>query len=220
MEYTIKRSKRRTLAIKVCRNGSVEVLAPLRLNLAEIERFLVEKSGWIDTHRQAALQNEELRRLFDLSFGDKVLVCGEEKTLTPGKSTALSGDILSVHEATNDIKAETVKFYREHLRKTVMRFIAVYAPKMNVLPGAVRITGAKGSWGSCSCRQTLSFSWRLCMADLRAIEYVVVHELAHITEHNHQRQFWDIVGLYIDDIGHCKRQLKELQQKLALQNWE
>ena len=194
-------------------------MAPLCLKAAEIERFLAEKSSWIEAHRQAALQNEERRQKFDLVFGDKVLVCGEEKTLMPEKQTFLDGNTLFVRNAP-DIKAEIIKFYRGHLREIVTQLISVYAPKMNVNPAAVRITGAKGSWGSCSGKQTLSFSWRLCMAGSAAIEYVVVHELAHITEKNHQKRFWDIVSLYIDDIQKCKQQLKGLQQRLTSQNWE
>ena len=202
----------------MCRDGRVEVLAPLKLKTAEIERFVAEKHDWIELHRQAALQNEALRKQFLPDYGDTVLVCGRSVLLQPGKRTELANSVLFIRDG-RYIKAEIIKFYRGHLRSIVEEYIDIYAPLMGAKPERISITGAKGSWGSCSGRR-VCFSWRLCMARHEAIEYVVVHELAHISEKNHKPGFWDIVGRYIHDINDCKMQLKELQKILKTQNWE
>jgi predicted metal-dependent hydrolase len=68
--------------------------------------------------------------------------------------------------------------------------------------------------------KSLNFSWRLVMADDAAIDYVVVHELAHITEMNHSPEFWAIVAGVLPDYKERRRRLKLLQLRLNSEDWE
>ena len=76
---------------------------------------------------------------------------------------------------------------------------ARWAEIMGVSPTSVRITGAKSRYGSCSPTNGICFSWRLMAYPAEAQEYVVVHELAHITEKNHSPRFYAIVAKYLPD---------------------
>jgi len=98
--------------------------------------------------------------------------------------------------------------------------VAHYKEIMGVSPAAVKINGAKTRWGSCSAKKSLNFSWRLIMADDAAIDYVVVHELAHMFEMNHSERFWAIVAGVLPDYKERRKRLKELQRRLNAENWE
>lgn len=77
--------------------------------------------------------------------------------------------------------------------------VAHYARLMGVQPAGVRITGARTRFGSCSGSNRICFSWRLMDYPEAAVDYVVVHELAHIVHKNHGPQFWALVARYLPD---------------------
>jgi predicted metal-dependent hydrolase len=74
-----------------------------------------------------------------------------------------------------------------------------FARIMNVYPTSIKITGAKTRFGSCSGKNALCFSWRVMCYPEKAIDYVVVHELAHILHHDHSKNFWATVEKYMPD---------------------
>ena len=67
------------------------------------------------------------------------------------------------------------------------------APQLGVAYSRIRIGDQRSLWGSCSARGTLSFSWRLVLAPLEVLDYVVVHELCHLHVPNHSKRFWSLV---------------------------
>ncbi|MCL2116456.1 MAG: M48 family metallopeptidase, partial [Methanobrevibacter sp.] len=75
-----------------------------------------------------------------------------------------------------------IKLYKLIAKEHITRRVAHFAHKMKVNPTAIRITSAKTRWRSCSGKNSVNFSWKLIMADDETIDYVVVRELAHITE--------------------------------------
>jgi predicted metal-dependent hydrolase len=77
--------------------------------------------------------------------------------------------------------------------------VARYAAVMDVCPAGISITGAKTRFGSCSAKNRLSFSWRLMQYPEKAVDYVVVHELAHILEKNHSPAFYRHVQAVLPD---------------------
>jgi len=97
--------------------------------------------------------------------------------------------------------------------------VAHYAEQMGVTPAAVKINSAKTRWGSCSVKRNINFSWRLMMADPAVIDYVTVHELAHLLEMNHSAKFWAIVESILPDYRERQKQLRKLQKRLANEAW-
>ena len=118
------------------------------------------------------------------------------------------------------IKAVCVEIYRMLAKRDLTAKTLDFAEQMGVMPAAVKITGAKRRWGSCSSKKTINYSWRLIMADDAVIDYVVVHELAHLIEMNHSSRFWNIVEMMLPDYKLRQAQLKELQKRLSKENWE
>lgn len=86
--------------------------------------------------------------------------------------------------------------------------VAEFASIMNVSPASVKITGAKTRFGSCSGKNGLCFSWRVMCYPEKAVNYVVVHELAHILHHDHSKNFWKTVEKYMPDYREAEKMLK------------
>ena len=96
------------------------------------------------------------------------------------------------------------------LAKTVLlEKTKYYSERMGLYPSSVRITSARGRYGSCSARNRSCFSFRVMLLPDAAIDYVVVHELAHIAEHNHSKNFYRVVEKALPDYRERIRLLKE-----------
>jgi predicted metal-dependent hydrolase len=92
------------------------------------------------------------------------------------------------------------------LAKTIIpQKVEKLAKIMNVSPASVKITGAKTRFGSCSGKNAICFSWRVMCYNEKAIDYVVIHELAHIIHHNHSKEFWSTVEKYMPDYKEAKK---------------
>ena len=88
---------------------------------------------------------------------------------------------------------------RARARTELAQKVAYYGAQMGLTPSGVRITSARTRFGSCSGKNSLCFSWRLMQYPEAAIDYVVVHELAHIRHHNHSPAFYALVERYMPD---------------------
>lgn len=169
-EYTLRRSKRKTLAVEVTRAGEVIVRAPLRMPEREILCFLWEQKEWIETH--IALQAQR-------ALAHPAPDAAEEARLK-----ALARDIIPAR-------------------------VAYYAAVMGLVPASVKITSAKKCFGSCSAKNGLCFSWRLMQYPMEAVDYVVVHELAHIAHKNHGKAFYALIGSILPDHLAQRKLLKQ-----------
>ena len=101
--------------------------------------------------------------------------------------------------AARQVTPEEEARLRRQATQVIPERVAYYSRLMGLVPAGVRITGAQKRFGSCSGRNSLCFSWRLMQYPPEAIDYVVVHELAHIRHHNHSKEFYDLVAAYLPD---------------------
>jgi len=222
-EYTLIRTNRKTTAIYI-RDGFVEVRAPYKKSLSEIDQFVASKEKWIAD--KLSVKNEQIsqRESFTLTYGDKIPYRGKMHPIR-GKQGGMAGfDVLSFYMPP-DLSPEDIKYYC----KTTYKLLAErdltartieFMDEMELEPTAIKINNAKSTWGSCSSKKSINFSWRLVMADDDVIDYVIVHELAHILEPNHSARFWAIVESYIPDYKERRARLKILEQKLGSEDWK
>ena len=222
MQYTLIRSKRKTLSIHIKDTG-VEVRAPLKMPGRDIEFFVASKEKWI-TDRLAQLQERSRQReFFELNYGDAIMLRGTQRVITamskvpPGFGDKLL--YLPPGLSAGQIKSACVKIYRKTAGDYLRERVDLYSKKMGALPQAVKINGAKKRWGSCSSKRVLNFSWRLIMAEDEVIDYVVVHELAHLIRMDHSPRFWLIVENILPNYREHRRRLKELGDKLSAEDW-
>lgn len=104
--------------------------------------------------------------------------------------------------------------YMELARDIFTRKAEYYARIMNVSYGRISIREQKTRWGSCSSKGNLNFNWRLILAPEEVLDYVVVHELAHLREMNHSKAFYDIVGSVLPDYAKPRKWLRDKGQTL------
>ena len=95
----------------------------------------------------------------------------------------------------NEWPAAIERWYRREARATLGRAVAREAPRLGVAPATIAVRDQRSRWGSCSSRGTLSFNWRLLLAPVDVLDYVVVHELLHLREANHSPAFWRLLDL-------------------------
>lgn len=224
LSYKLIRSRRKTAAIHITKDAGIEVRVPLKMPKAHIDAFVASKEEWITSHltRREQLNNE--KAAFCLNYGDTVVLCGKAYPIIArnGKQAGFDGEYFYVPSglSPDEIKFAVMWIYKSEAKRIVYKKVDEYSGQMNVKPAAIRINSAKTRWGSCSGKDSLNVSWRLIMADESVIDYVVVHELAHIKEHNHSPRFWAVVENVLPDYKQCKQRLKELQDKLSREDWE
>ena len=222
-DYQLVRSKRRTVSIYV-RNGGVEVRAPLKMPIAEIERFVASKEEWITDKLKASMDQQAQRESFHLDYGDLITYRGRQYPIVSaqGRRAGFDGErfFLPPNLLPEQIRAVCVKIYRMLAKGHLTERTCAYAAQMSVNPAGIRISSAKTRWGSCSAKGNVNFSWRLVMADDSVIDYVVVHELAHLKEMNHSERFWGIVAGVLPDHKKRKAKLRSLQRRLNGEAWD
>lgn len=223
LKYTLIRSRRKTAAIHITKDAEVEVRAPLRMPKATIDEFVASKEEWITAHLSRREQLNDEKAAFCLNYGDTVTLCGKTYPIRAkdGKRAGFDGECFFVPPGLtpDDVKRAAVQIYKAAAKRIIGDKTGEFSELMNVKPAAVKITSAKTRWGSCSGKDSLSFSWRLVMADESVIDYVVAHELAHIIEHNHSPRFWAVVENVIPDYRQRRAKLKALQDKLSREDW-
>jgi len=188
-DYTLIRSKRKTVALYVRPDAGLEVRAPRNMPGAEIDRFVASKTHWITEKQKLTRQRLERQAEFRLNCDDTT-------------------------------RSACVQRYKQRAKQLLPEKTAAFAEQMGLKPRAVKINSAKTRWGSCSALKNLNFSWRLAMADDGVIDYVVVHELAHLREMNHSARFWAIVAGVLPDYRERQKRLKALQKRLGNEDWE
>jgi predicted metal-dependent hydrolase len=104
---------------------------------------------------------------------------------------------------------EQEEVLRAQAKAYIPERVSHFAPLMGVTPTSVRITSAKKRFGSCSQKNALCFSLYVMQYPPEAIDYVIVHELAHILHHDHSRAFWSAVGTYMPDYPRRRALLKK-----------
>jgi len=221
--YILKRSNRKTLGLYI-RSGRLEVRAPAKCPQSEIDRFVISKQKWILDKLAISQEQISHKTAFVLGYGSEIYFCG---TLYPiaaktGTQAGFDGKYFYMPSDLNhmQIKDVCIKIYRRLAKIHITNVVVAFAQQMGVAPSSVKTNSAKTRWGSCSSKKNLNFSWRLIMAGNDVIEYVVVHELAHLLQMNHSAKFWAIVESVLPDYRRRQARLKELQKRLATENWD
>ena len=212
-DYKLVRSRRKTVALVVERDGSLTVRAPLRLQGARIHAFVESHADWIaksQARARAALPASPKSYTESETF----LYLGQPYPLTliPRQRPALvfTGSVFQLAKSALPKAQESfVRWYKEQSRLLLFERVLILSGKHGFQYQKIRISSARTRWGSCSSRGTLSFTYRLIMAPLEVLDYVVLHELVHTKIRNHSKTFWNRLGELMPDY---KRRLTWLKK--------
>lgn len=189
---TIIRSlKRKSVSIQIMPDTSVKVSVPFFVPQFQVNRFLKEKEDWIKQKQFL------LRAHMTKAKDDTALYLGKSY---PIEIRTNQKNIIELHDkfylgSPNKKYAKTylTSWYKQQARKVIVERVQHYAKISGAKYASISLTSATTRWGSCSSEKTLNFNWKLIMAPIEVLDYVVAHELAHLTEMNHSRDFWETV---------------------------
>jgi predicted metal-dependent hydrolase len=214
-------SRRRTIALVIETDGSLTVRAPLRASRNLIERLVQEKAAWIQ-EKQAWVQSHPAapgHKSFD--NGELFYYLGETIPLeivshqSPGLQLKDGRFLLDRRSLPRAEKVFT-DWYRRQARSLIGARLEIRAAEFGYTYRSLRISSARRRWGSCGATGTLNFSWRLVMAPLPVIDYVILHELVHLEIRNHSPIFWQRISQLMPDYKQRMAWLKANGQQLSL----
>lgn len=207
--YNIIRQRRRTIALIINPDATLTVKAPIFTPDFFINHFIKEKQHWID---KKIAQMKQYPQFEEKKFidGELFQFLGKEYPLQIAHidEIQLTDKLLFPFKYKRSIKKKILEWYKDHALKTVTKRVEEYTKRMQVTYKSIELSRAKRRWGACSHLDELSFNWRLIMAPIDVMDYVVVHELAHTLQKNHSKKFWEIVQKFCPDYKLKRRWLK------------
>jgi predicted metal-dependent hydrolase len=208
----IVRSQRKTLALIVKPDGSLVVRAPLRTSERSIWEFIEAHAAWIEKKKAEALAAlppaprqyvpGELFMYLGNAYQLEILK-GQKPPLILEKTFKLA------EASQSNARLAFEHWYRAQARQILSDRVNLYAEQYGFQYKKMGITSARTRWGSCSPNGSLNFSWRLIMAPVEAVDYVVVHELVHTVFHNHSKRFWKKVETIMPDYKERRKWLRK-----------
>jgi len=221
--HLIKSKKRRkTISLHIREGGEIVIRAPYKASKREIEEFIRKRETWVV---EKLTEEKERRKELQKAFvpGEKFLYLGEwypleiDESGKEERSLKLSfGNFVLNRDRLEQARDLFLEWYKREAKEKIAGRVRYYSDRFNLFPKGTKITGAKSRWGSCSRDNRLSFSWRIIMAPLRVIDYVLVHELVHIKEKNHSGKFWGALEKILPDYKERRNWLKKNGHRLSL----
>lgn len=201
--YKLIRMKRKTLAVHVLSDGTVEVRAPLRMPAEVIERFVASRSGWIKEHVARAEERSGRLAAYHAQEGKRFWFRGQDNEIAYAQdenAALLFADqvfVVSPHEPIRK------KQFQEFLLRQANDYLPVRLSALSRQTGLnaarVSVGSARTRWGSCTGRNEIRLSKFLMLLPDACVDYVIIHELCHTREHNHSAAFWKLVQAYCPD---------------------
>lgn len=193
----------------------------MRASELEAVELVARHRLWIERHVSRITQRRALIAARPpLGRGREILVRGEPHRVVSiaaidGRARTsvrpIDGRLLVV-SALRDVRPlreQIERWLRSEARAAVEACVAARSAEMQLTSRLVTIRDQRTRWGSASRRGTLSFNWRLVMCPPQVLDYVVVHELAHLRVAGHSRAFWRIVDRHVADSRGARRWLRE-----------
>jgi predicted metal-dependent hydrolase len=213
------RSRRRTIALEITPSATLIVRAPLRAPTEYIEELIRQKRSWI-VRKFDEIKRRPLLSGHEYAEGEIFLFLGREYPLhvvqDSNKTIERSDKLYISSRLLPDIKNHIKRWYREEAHKEIQARCMWFSMKTGHVPTMIKVTDARQRWGSCTHKGGLNFSWRLIQAPPDIVDYVIVHELVHISQPDHSRKFWNKVREILPDYERRRKWLRENERLLKI----
>jgi len=215
--YVLRRAKRKTIGLSIDDRG-LRVGAPRRTSLAEVESLILRHHDWVaekldewrTRRRPAPLKIVDGTRLAYLGGELEIrLALGNNRALWTAFDEVEAWRLTLCLRANADAGRVLEKALREKALALFRSRLTHYCAALGIaaLP-PLALSSARTRWGSCSSRSGVRLNWRLIHFSPQIVDYVVVHELAHLREMNHGKRFWAIVEALCPDYRELRSELK------------
>lgn len=207
------RTKRKSIALQVTDDAKLIVRAPFSLNDERIKEIVSKNRRWIEEKKKAIEARNSKLSHKEFVNGEGFLYLGRYYKLNivedQREALKFEGAFYLSRHALPRAKETFIQWYKDKAFEKISERVRLYAEKRGYKYNKIGITDARKRWGSCSFRGNLNFSWRLVMAPLPVLDYVVIHELVHLEERNHAKSFWDKVKMLMPDFEGRRDWLKK-----------
>lgn len=227
-EYELIRKKKKNLSITVTSNGKIVVSAPEKAKFEDIEKKINGKISWIYKKLQLVNSASDISKAKEYVSGESFMYLGKNYRLKIEKNDNTENELklykglfnlkidLSLKNTENKIKTIISDWYIEKAKEKINERVEIYSKKIRVSPNKISVKNLTKSWGICSSNGNISFNWKIIMTPLSVLDYVIVHELCHLKHHNHSKEFWNLVSLYVPDYKNKKEWLKQNGMNLKI----
>lgn len=226
VHYTLKTSQRaKNLRLYIDLENGLMVTVPEKYDPGSLDQVLIEKQGWILNKLAYFAELQADLAAAGIKPGKNILYRGREYQVeVQAKKTAACNVeieegkmVVMLDEGSGKDSAVVLeRWLKSMARLLINQRIRVVNNVLNLHFNRVAIRGQKTRWGSCSRLGNLNFNWRLVMAPLPVMDYVVVHELLHLVEPNHSKKFWDLVENVCPDYKDSRDWLKKNGHRLKI----
>ena len=189
-------------------HGAVRVSAPLRLQLDTIRVFAISRLGWI-RQQQTRLRaqpretpREYLERESHYVWGKRYLLELTEANAAPAIRLTHSSMALQLRPGTSTAAREAIvaRWYREQIKAAAPAMVAKWEKALGVAVARVRVQKMKTQWGSCNpLARSIRLNTDLAKKPLQCLEYIVLHELVHLRERQHNERFTALMNQHMPD---------------------
>lgn len=171
--------------IRVLNSNLIQIRANIYFNLDDAKNLITKKRLWLEKSLN--------------SFENKVFLNEDEFFLLGKKENLTKFSIKNLDS-----------FYKEQIKEYIPKFVEKYSNKMQLYPTKISYRKNRRTWGSCNYKNELKFNYLLMKYPLYVMEYVVVHELAHIKYKNHSKKFYNLIAKYLPNYKEIEKEFKAL----------
>lgn len=229
--FVLKRSDRaRHFRMQIGQDRQLTIVVPKRAMRFQIRRFVSEHQSWIKkqverlkTEKDLCPPHEYKEGEVFFYFGEKIYLSIEPHKLKRPK-VKVAGDQLQVFlfksvsksEGVKQVKSAVEGFYKKKAEEAIHDRLQFFNEHYGFKYNRVSLRNQKSRWGSCSRLKNLNFNWRLIMAPIEVIDYVVVHELCHLKQMNHSPKFWKLAEETIPNYKEVRKWLRKNEYLLRV----
>lgn len=207
LDFTLDVGKRSKLSLSV-REGRLTVRVPVNYSTAQVKSFINENLEWVRSSLERSIDKSGLPRRFE--DGECIRLLGEELVISAVKAPRhfeprIEGGRLLVSVSPSGaadrqyMASQVMGFITDLAKREIFDSIMINSQKMGLYPKQVTVKSMTASWGRCSSEGNISINYKVVAYSRRHIDYVCIHELAHLEYMDHSPQFWALVGKFCPD---------------------
>lgn len=218
INYSVKRTERKTLAIEVHPDNSVWVIAPQHTEENEIQSRVEKKASWIAKQQRFFDGRPEKAYEKEWVSGENIFYLGRQYRLkihVGEPDVKLAGKYLNVtvknKEDKTKIAALVDTWYLNHARRKFEERMLLLHPileRENLTMNSLMIRKLEKRWGSCTKKGNIVVNAELIKTPINCIDYVLIHEICHLKHHDHSNKFWNLLNKYCPDWVKTKDKLE------------
>lgn len=222
-EYKIIKKKKKTITIRITREGEVVVTSPVYADDRYIFNLVENKGEWIVKKLKEIQRVKKEAGRVEYKNGSEIEYLGTKLILYISEDNV---DKFKIYKQDNKLyvklpklqespyteeilRGEIKNWLKEQAKVVLKQRVEFFSKEYNLVPNRVVVKEQKTIWGSCSSKGNINLNWRLIMVPLDVLDYVVVHELCHLKHPNHSSRFWSLVKEIMSDYEEKRKWLKE-----------